>query len=75
MKYLKIYFICRELRFFVSKWSRNIKEIYNLLVNADKTEQATLSRSGKEYKNAKKVGTLICDEEDIKRRKSLSPQH
>ena len=24
---------------------------YNLLVNADKTEQTTLSRSGKEYKN------------------------
>ena len=29
---------------------------YNLLVNADKTEQTTLSRSIKEYKNAKKVG-------------------
>ena len=45
---------------------------YNLLVNADKTEQTTLSRSGKEYKNAKKVGTLIGDEEDINRRKGLS---
>ena len=45
---------------------------YNLLVNADKTEQTTLSRSGKEYKNAKKVGTLIGDEEDINRRKRLS---
>ena len=44
---------------------------YNLLVNADKTEQTTLSRSGKEYKNAKKVGTLIGDEE-ITRRKRLS---
>ena len=45
---------------------------YNLLVNADKTEQTTLSRSGKEYKNAKKVGTLVGDEEDINRRKRLS---
>ena len=45
---------------------------YNLLVNADKTEQTTLSRSGKEYKNAKKGGTLIGDEEDINRRKRLS---
>ena len=45
---------------------------YNLLVNADKTEQTTLSRSGKEYKNAKKVGTLIGDEEDMNRRKRLS---
>ena len=45
---------------------------YNLLVNADKTEQTKLSRSGKEYKNAKKVGTLIGDEEDINRRKRLS---
>ena len=27
---------------------------YNFLVNADKTEQTTLSRSGKEYNNAKK---------------------
>ena len=46
--------------------------IRKLLVNADKTEQTTLSRPGKEYKNAKKVGTLIGDEEDIKRRKRLS---
>ena len=45
---------------------------YNLLVNADKTEQTTLSRSGKEYKNAKKVGTLVGHEEDINRRKRLS---
>ena len=45
---------------------------YNLLVKADKTEQTTLSRSCKEYKNAKKVGTLIVDEEDINRRKRLS---
>ena len=45
---------------------------YNLLVNADKTEQTTLSRSGKEYKNAKKVGTLIGDEEEFNRRKRLS---
>ena len=45
---------------------------YNLQVNADKTEQTTLSRSGKEYKNAKKVGTLIGDEEDTNRRKRLS---
>ena len=45
---------------------------YNLIVNADKTEQTTLSRSGKEYKNAKKVGTLIGDEEDINRRERLS---
>ena len=45
---------------------------YNSLVNADKTEQTTLSRSGKEYRNAKKVGTLIGDEEDINRRKRLS---
>ena len=45
---------------------------FNLIVNADKTEQTTLSRSGKEYKNAKKVGTLIGDEEDINRRERLS---
>ena len=44
---------------------------YNSLVKAEKTEQTTLSRSGKEYKNAKKVGTLIGDEED-NRRKPLS---
>ena len=45
---------------------------YNLLVNTDKTEQTTLSRSGEEYKNEKKVGTLIGDEENINRRKRLS---
>ena len=45
---------------------------YNLLVNADKTEQTTLSKSGKEHKNAKKLGTLIDDEENINRRKRLS---
>ena len=48
------------------------KQKYILLVNADKTERTTLSRSGKEYKNTKKVGTLIGDEEDINRRKRLS---
>ena len=42
------------------------------LVNADKTEQTILSRPGKECKNAKKVGTLIGDEEDINRRKRFS---
>ena len=31
-----------------------------------------MSRSGTEYKNTKKVGTLIGDEEDIERRKRLS---
>ena len=51
---------------------QNALKKYNLLVNADKTEQTTLSRSGKEYKNAKKVGTLIGDEEDINKRKHLS---
>ena len=52
--------------------NQKILKKYNLLVDANKTEQTTLSRTGKEYKNAKKVGTLIGDEEYINRRKRLS---
>ena len=36
------------------------------------TELTTLSRARTEYKNTKKVGTLIGDEEDVERRKGLS---
>ena len=70
--------ICRRRRYFIGLEFADIAEVqktlkkYNLLVNADKTEQTTQSRSGKEYKNAKKVGTLIGDEEDINNRKRLS---
>ena len=45
---------------------------HNLIVNVDKTELTTLAREETSWKNTKKVGTLIGDKEDIKRRKQLS---
>ena len=50
----------------ISEVQKTLKK-YNILVNADKTEQTTLSRLGKEYKYAKKVGTLS----DRRRRRHL----
>ena len=56
----------------------NINEIqetlhkYQLKVNTDKTEFTALSKNGEDWKNAKKVGSLIGDLEDVERRKQLS---
>ncbi|KAK3788177.1 hypothetical protein RRG08_052142 [Elysia crispata] len=60
------------LNFVDTEEVQNTLHKYNLLVNIDKTEFTTLSRAGTEYKNTKKVGTLIGDEEDVERRKRLS---
>ncbi|KAK3797086.1 hypothetical protein RRG08_053742, partial [Elysia crispata] len=60
------------LKFVDTEVVQNTLHKYNLLVNVDKTEFTTLSRAGTEYKNTKKVGTLIGDEEDVERRKRLS---
>ena len=59
------------LNFVDTEEVQNTLHKYNLLVNIDKTEFTTLSRAGTEYKNTKKVGTLIGDEEDVERRKRL----
>ena len=56
----------------------NINEIqetlhkYQLKVNTDKTEFTALSKNEEDWKNAKKVGSLIGDLEDVERRKQLS---
>ena len=56
----------------------NINEIqetlhkYQLKVNTDKTEFTALSKNKEDWKNAKKVGSLIGDLEDVERRKQLS---
>ncbi|KAK3762174.1 hypothetical protein RRG08_040542 [Elysia crispata] len=60
------------LNFVDTEKVQNTLHKYNLLVNIDKTEFTTLSRAGTEYKNTKKVGTLIGYEEDVERRKRLS---
>ena len=45
----------------------------NLLVNEDKTEEFTVSREGDtEWKKCKFLGSLLGNEEDIKRRKQLA---
>ena len=41
-------------------------------MNKDKTEFTALSKKEEDWKNAKKVGSLIGDLEDVKRRKQLS---
>ena len=56
----------------------NINEIqetlhkYQLKVNKDKTEFTALSKKRRKLENAKKVGSLIVDLEDVERRKQLS---
>ena len=56
----------------------NIDEIqetlhkYQLKVNKDKTEFTALSKKRRRLENAKKVGSLIGDLEDVERRKQLS---
>ena len=49
---------------------------YNLLVNNDKTEYTNIKREAKTedetWRKVKKVGSLLGDEEDIDRRKTLS---
>ena len=56
----------------------NINEIqetlhkYQLKVNTDKKEFTALSKNEEDWKNAKKVGSLIGDLEDVERRKQLS---
>ena len=51
-------------------------EKYNLFINKDKTEYVKLIRdtnhSKEEWRNSKKVGTLIGDAEDVKRRSQLA---
>ena len=45
----------------------------NLLVNEDKTEEYTVSREGDtEWKKCRFLGSLLGNEEDIKRRKQLA---
>ena len=45
----------------------------NLIVNADKTEEYTISRkSNKEWKKCKFLGSLLGNQEDITRRKQLA---
>ena len=60
------------LNFVDTEEVQNTLHKYNLVVNVDKTEFTTWSRAGTEYKNTKKVGTLIRDEEDVERSKRLS---
>ena len=63
---------------FVGQEYVNINEIqetlhkYQLKVNKDKTEFTALSKNEEDWKNAKKVGSLIGDLEDVERRKQLS---
>ena len=45
---------------------------YQLKVNTDKTEFTALSKNEEDWKNAKKVGSLIGDLEDVEKRKQLS---
>ena len=47
----------------------------NLIVNKSKTEHTVLKRESKineKWRNTKKLGSLLGDEEDIKRRKQLA---
>ena len=45
----------------------------NLLVNPEKTEEYSINRtSNQDWKNCKYLGSLLGDEEDIKRRKQLA---
>ena len=41
-------------------------------MNKDKTEFTALSKNEEDWKNAKKVGSLIGDLEDVERRKQFS---
>ncbi|GFS24655.1 very-long-chain enoyl-CoA reductase [Elysia marginata] len=45
---------------------------HRLFVNVDKTDFTTLSRNAKDWRETKKVGSLIGDKEDVERRKQLS---
>ena len=51
---------------------QEILQKFHLKVNKDKTEFTSLSRNEDEWKKAKKVGSLIGDQEDVERRKQLS---
>ena len=59
----------------VGEISKVLKK-YKLLVNNDKTEYTTINRKKskkeEEWRSAKKVGSLLGDEEDINRRKQLA---
>ena len=63
---------------FIGQDYGNINEIqetlhkYQLKVNKDKTELTALLKNEEDWKNAKKVGSLIGDLEDVERRKQLS---
>ena len=43
-----------------------------LLVNPEKTQEYSINRSNQDWKNGKYQGSLLGDEEDIKRRKLLA---
>lgn len=45
---------------------------YRLIVNADKTEKTTLSATDKDWQSVKKLGSLLGQEEDLKRRMQLA---
>ncbi|GFR67651.1 very-long-chain enoyl-CoA reductase [Elysia marginata] len=47
-------------------------ERHRLFVNVDKTDFTTLSRNVKDWRETKKVGSLIGDKEDVERRQQLS---
>ena len=59
----------------VSEVSKILRK-YNLIVNNDKTEKTVINRkknrNEERWRNVKKVGSLIGDEEDINRRKQLA---
>ena len=71
-----------DVDFISMKEHRNVDTVqsklkpHQLNVNTDKTEYTDLERKGKrkeeKWRSTKKVGSLIGDEEDIARRKSLS---
>lgn len=45
---------------------------WNLKMNLDKTELVKVGKNEEDWKKSKKLGTLLGDEEEIKRRKQLS---
>ena len=63
---------------FISQEYADIREIESILkthqlkVNTDKTEYTSISKSEEQWKNVKKVGSLIGDSQDVERRKQLS---
>ena len=68
-------FISTKQHIEVDKVQRKLSE-FNLEVNVDKTEYTVLkrkeNRSDEDWRQTKKVGSLLGDSEDVERRKTLS---